>query len=46
MRKDDAAIIIIDRPLRIPDRDSLCDAINRVLVDSRVYPRPMAEVPE
>lgn len=43
---DQDAASTIDRLIRILDRDGLRDAITEVLVDSRVHPRPKADVPE
>ena len=38
------AVATVDALIRILDRDSLRDAITEVLVDSRVHPRPKADV--
>lgn len=39
------AAATVDALIRILDRDALRDAITEVLVDSRVHPRPKANVP-
>jgi hypothetical protein len=46
LTRDCDAEATIDRLLRILDRDSLRDAMTEVLVNERVHPRPIAEVPE
>lgn len=46
LTRENEAATTIDRLLRILDRDSVRDAIVEVLVDSRVNPRPSADVPE
>ncbi|MBW7965337.1 hypothetical protein [Bradyrhizobium sp. BR 10261] len=39
------ATATVDALIRILDRDALRDAITEVLVDSRVHPRPKADLP-
>ncbi|MCK1356576.1 hypothetical protein IVB56_37255 [Bradyrhizobium sp. CW7] len=46
LTRDCDAEATIDRLLRILDRDSLRDAMTEVLVNERVHPRPIADVPE
>ncbi|UPJ81921.1 hypothetical protein IVB16_08125 [Bradyrhizobium sp. 183] len=46
LTREQDAVTTIDRLLRILDRDSLRDAITEVLVDTRVHPRPRADVLE
>ncbi|MGC0326247.1 hypothetical protein ABIG06_006876 [Bradyrhizobium sp. USDA 326] len=39
------AVATVDALIRILDCDALRDAITEVLVDSRVHPRPKANIP-
>lgn len=45
LTQDHDAAATVATLMRILDRESLRDAITEVLVDSRVHPRPKADVP-
>lgn len=45
LTQEQDAATTVDRLIRILDQDSLRDAITEVLVDARVHPRPISDMP-